>query len=759
MKKNLKFTALAEAIILVLMLAGCANPAAEPDSSGSSGSSSGGSTQAAPARVLTDRETPLTLEAIEDGTITITYPWSTMKYSIDGGELQVIGNTNRLNSPVISVSAGNKVCFYADGSENYYNTMSIPLTMKISCSNQCYVYGNIMSLIDSENFVTAEELDTSTTYTFASLFINNTQLQNHSEKKLVLPATSLSADCYQNLFNGCTSLTSAPDLPAQTLVRGCYAWMFKGCTSLTRAPELPAQTLTASCYNEMFSDCSSLNYVKCLATNISESNCTNKWLHGVANTGTFVKASSTNWSSGENGIPNGWTIPDTGTITISDMTNGSITSNTSIASYGETVTLTLHPAEGYQLYFFNVRDNNNNSINRVINGTREGSTITFTMPESNVVVSATFEIASYNIYTSGPGTIRITNFQGSGTPSVRYNTRVTLQYFPSWGYTLDTISVKKANNEEVTLTGSGTDTRPVEREFTMPASNVTITVTQRLRDNRIDTSSITNLTVTAPQTAKMGDDVTLTFAPRNGYDLDTVTVRNSSSSTGSLNVSGSGYTRTFRMDWDDVTVTATYKAQTTTSISSAGDIVLSDGTYISYENISKMNDAQKASAVAVIFDAANKKGIGLENTQAKGCSTDAAGYNTNNYAKSASDGAANTAQIRALNDFSRDKYPAFYFAANYSATGFTSGWYLPAEEEGKIILSKRTSELANAFAALGKNWNQDPWIWSSSQLNMTSNNPTENESYRRKAVYCLGEISAVKNKNENSDVFAIRVFE
>ncbi len=752
MKRLFIFT-LTAMLCFAFTLAGCANPAAEPEASGSSS----GSSESTPApRVLTDLETPLTVEILSDGNIVVKNPWSTMRYKKNGVDAGIIvadeqDVNNHGMQKTIPVSTGDKLEFFADGSEN--DTATYPLSIIFRANHG--VYGNVMSLLDSENFATLTEITTEKAFEELFAFSN---LRSHAEKNLVLPATTLSKGCYRAMFYY-AHITKAPVLPATTLAERCYEYMFSDCNELTRAPDLPAETLVKDCYKCMFYMSDNLEYVKCLAKNISAEGCTNNWLSEVSSTGTFVKDVETNWSRDASGIPADWTIPDTGTITISDMTNGSITSNTSIASYGETVTLTLHPAEGYQLYFFNVRDNNNNSINRVINGTREGSTITFTMPESNVVVSATFEIASYNIYTSGPGTIRITNFQGSGTPSVRYNTRVTLQYYPSWGYTLDTISVKKANNEEVTLTGSGTDTRPVEREFTMPASNVTITVTQRLRDNRIDTSGITNLTVTAPQTAKMGDDVTLTFAPRNGYDLDTVTVRNSSSSTGSLNVSGSGYTRTFRMDWDDVTVTATYKAQTTTSISSAGDIVLSDGTYISYENISKMNDAQKASAVAVIFDAANKKGIGLENTQAKWCSTDAAGYNTNNYAKSASDGAANTAQIRALNDFSRDKYPAFYFAANYSATGFTSGWYLPAEEEGKIILSKRTSELANAFAALGKNWNQDPWIWSSSQLNMTSDNPTDNESYRRKAVYCLGEITAVKNKNENSDVFAIRVFE
>jgi hypothetical protein len=46
------------------------------------------------------------------------------------------------------------------------------------------------------------------------------------------------------MFDGCTSLTTAPALPATTLAANCYSYMFYGCTSLTSAPALPATTLT-----------------------------------------------------------------------------------------------------------------------------------------------------------------------------------------------------------------------------------------------------------------------------------------------------------------------------------------------------------------------------------------------------------------------------------------------------------------------------------------------------------------------------------
>lgn len=64
------------------------------------------------------------------------------------------------------------------------------------------------------------------------------------------------------LFEGCTQLTSAPDLPATTLASGCYIRMFYGCTQLISAPsQLPATKLAANCYFEMFTGCSALTSV------------------------------------------------------------------------------------------------------------------------------------------------------------------------------------------------------------------------------------------------------------------------------------------------------------------------------------------------------------------------------------------------------------------------------------------------------------------------------------------------------------------
>ena len=122
-----------------------------------------------------------------------------------------------------------------------------------------------------------------------------------------LPATVLANNCYASMFQGCSSLTTAPTLPVTTLANYCYSSMFSDCTSLTTAPELPATTLKYRCYYYMFEGCTSLNYVKCLATTIANES-TKNWLVAVSQTGTFIKNTLTEWSSGGSGIPTNWII-------------------------------------------------------------------------------------------------------------------------------------------------------------------------------------------------------------------------------------------------------------------------------------------------------------------------------------------------------------------------------------------------------------------------------------------------------------------
>ena len=123
-----------------------------------------------------------------------------------------------------------------------------------------------------------------------------------------LPATTLTASCYREMFEGAV-LQYAPELPATTLVTDCYRSMFNGCRHLLTAPELPATTLVSNCYSYLFYGCSNLNYIKAMFTTTPSTSYTNTWVSGVASSGTFVKNSAATWNvTGGNGVPSSWTV-------------------------------------------------------------------------------------------------------------------------------------------------------------------------------------------------------------------------------------------------------------------------------------------------------------------------------------------------------------------------------------------------------------------------------------------------------------------
>ena len=251
-------------------------------------------------------EVPLTLEAIEDGTVTISNELElAIGYAKDGGDITWSSDA----TIAIDLTAGQQLTLYGDNDHYYGYAGTTSKRTKIQCSADCYIYGNIMSLISSTAFKDLKELTVS--MAFRGLFSENTHIKSHTAKQLLLPATTLTYMCYADTFYGCTGLTVAPKLPAITLVKSCYEGMFCGCKSLEKAPELHASVLVDFCYRNVFLYCSKLNYVKCLATDVSASECTLAWLGGVSSTGTFVKAAGFDgWKRGSAGIPTDWTVEE-----------------------------------------------------------------------------------------------------------------------------------------------------------------------------------------------------------------------------------------------------------------------------------------------------------------------------------------------------------------------------------------------------------------------------------------------------------------
>ena len=269
MKKFLGLAAIIAALGFLFAAAGCSN-ASDSNNAALLGLLNGTPAQptttaqpSTPAPAPTELEIPLTLEAIEDGEITLKNPWSALKYKMNDGEFQTLTVKIQTNVQAkqsyeptyasIQVKAGDKVSFFADGSENDIDNGKL---MMIQAQKDCYIYGNIMSLVDSSDYKSKTALNDRAA--FAMLFRNNKHIKNHSEKKLVLPATTITYACYSRMFESCAALTSAPDLPATTLAESCYSGMFSSCEALTTVPALPATTLAQSCYSSMFSSCEAL---------------------------------------------------------------------------------------------------------------------------------------------------------------------------------------------------------------------------------------------------------------------------------------------------------------------------------------------------------------------------------------------------------------------------------------------------------------------------------------------------------------------
>ena len=221
---------------------------------------------------------PLTFEAMADGVTVKLHKFQTaqpsLQYRKNDGDWTTLTFVDSYYSTSISLNTGDKLSFKGDNTTLTENQNGY---CKFELSGNCYVYGNIMSLLDKDNFPTNKTL--SAGFTFYELFLN-APIYNHPSKTLVLPATTLAASCYADMFAGCTHLTTAPALPAATLAASCYKNMFRGCTGLTTAPTLSATTLASECYRNMFDGCTALATAPALSATTLASDCYHEMFSG-----------------------------------------------------------------------------------------------------------------------------------------------------------------------------------------------------------------------------------------------------------------------------------------------------------------------------------------------------------------------------------------------------------------------------------------------------------------------------------------------
>ncbi len=248
--------------------------------------------------VNVDKATPLTLVAQADGKITVTFNngiilANDIHYTVNGGAEQTIvkdtkgaydivvkkGDVVQLYS--LNPSLGGSTVAGARGGTRAVDDGAKYINIRPSMKTE--IYGNVMSLLKGkDNLESATTIEANNA--FYGLFAGAEKLVNNDERLLVLPATTLTEGCYQDMFNGC-----------------------KG---IEKAPELPAPKLEKNCYQEMFYDCAKLNHVKCLATDIKAENSTKDWLGKAGTEATGEKVLETAvpmTANSDDGVPDGWT--------------------------------------------------------------------------------------------------------------------------------------------------------------------------------------------------------------------------------------------------------------------------------------------------------------------------------------------------------------------------------------------------------------------------------------------------------------------
>ncbi len=316
----------------------------------------------------------------------------------------------------------------------------------------------------------------------------------------------------------------------------------------------------------------------------------------------------------ENAPKNGkYTIGHIYTVDIADsIQNGNVSSDKVNSVAGDTITLTVTPAEGYELDTLTVKDASNNDVTVTENA--------FTMPASNVTVTATFKAKTYTVTvnTATNGT-----FVADKTEAEAGDT-VTLTVTPAEGYELDTLTVKDASNNDVTVT---------ENAFTMPASNVTVTATFKAKAYTITMNPATNGTFVADKTeAEAGTPVNLVLTPDIGYYTSPATVKVTYTEGGILKEVETYMTRgdnylAFYMPAADVTISVTFTKLPTVTFTANDAPITNNTVYVGDVIKATVHDAAgEVSYRWYAYDSNNELKLCSEQDS---CAVDASYFNEN----------------------------------------------------------------------------------------------------------------------------------
>lgn len=283
---------------------------------------------------------------------------------------------------------------------------------------------------------------------------------------------------------------------------------------------------------------------------------------------------STGGTSGGSSSSGGWST-NAYTVTVEKSEHGKVTSNRTNTSSGNTVILTATPDSGYVLDTLTVTDSRGNGIKLTTQGSGK---YTFTMPTSNVTVTAEFERTSDGSSsgeTSGGGSSgggdSSGGTSGDGTSSGNSSSGGTSGGGSSSGGTsgggTSSGGTSGGNSSSGGTSGGGSSNGGTssgnngwypgggydDGDNSLGGGDDSYTPSYQ-----ITTPTASNGTVTvSPRSASFGDKVTITATPDSGYTTGSVTVKNSSGKSIAVTDNGDG-TYTFTMPASRVTIGVTF---------------------------------------------------------------------------------------------------------------------------------------------------------------------------------------------------------
>lgn len=202
-------------------------------------------------------------------------------------------------------------------------------------------------------------------------------------------------------------------------------------------------------------------------------------------------------------------------ISVTYSAGGTASADPKNAGINDTVSIIPKPNNGYEVEYITVND--------------EPGEKTFLMPAKNTKVYVKFRKSDYKLTVA----CGANGEAGVDKDQANIGDKITVNLYPNPGYELDFI---KVNDKQIT-----------GNTFTMGAGDTTVEVHFKLKALKVKVIALTGGTATAnTNTAKMGETVTLTVTPADGYELSYIMVNGKKAST------------SFEMDAEDAEVTVAF---------------------------------------------------------------------------------------------------------------------------------------------------------------------------------------------------------